>query len=75
MIRFGKVMAFREIVGHRRLLSILARAIANDTLTPSLILSGPEGVGKRLTAIAIAQALNCVDRPSRSSSSRVATVV
>ena len=54
-------MSFQEIVGHRRLLSILARAIANDTLTPSLILSGPEGVGKRLTAIAIAQALNCAD--------------
>jgi DNA polymerase III subunit delta' len=57
-------MAFRDIVGHRRLLSLLSRAIARDSLTPSLILSGPEGVGKRLTAIAIAQELNCVDRRS-----------
>jgi DNA polymerase-3 subunit delta' len=54
-------MAFREVVGHRRLLSLLSRAIARESLTPSLILSGPEGVGKRLTAVAIAQALNCRD--------------
>jgi len=53
-------MAFREIVGHRRLLGLLSQAIARGSLTPSLILSGPEGVGKRLTAVAVAQALNCV---------------
>jgi len=52
-------MAFRDVVGHRRLLSLLSRAIARDSLTPSLVLSGPEGVGKRLTAISIAQAMNC----------------
>jgi len=52
-------MAFREVVGHRRLLTLLSRAIARDSLTPSLVFSGPEGVGKRLTAISIAQALNC----------------
>jgi DNA polymerase-3 subunit delta' len=53
-------MAFREVVGHRRLLSLLSRAIQRQSLTPSLILSGPEGVGKRLTAISIAQELNCL---------------
>jgi len=57
-------MAFQDIVGHRQLTGLLARAIARDSLTPSLLLSGPEGVGKRLTAIAIAQALNCTHRPS-----------
>src|SRR5687767_12229190 len=57
-------MAFREVVGHRRLLSLLSQAIQRQSLTPSLILSGPEGVGKRLTAIAIAQELNCLSRPS-----------
>jgi DNA polymerase III subunit delta' len=64
MIRFGETMAFREVTGHRRLLSLLARAIARGSLTPSLLLSGPEGVGKRLTAVSIAQALNCNDRRS-----------
>jgi DNA polymerase-3 subunit delta' len=57
-------MAFEQVVGHRRLVSLLSQAIQRQTLTPSLILSGPEGVGKRLTAISIAQALNCLDRPS-----------
>ena len=52
-------MAFREVTGHRRLVSLLSQAIRRQSLTPSLILSGPEGVGKRLTAISIAQALNC----------------
>ena len=52
-------MAFREVVGHRRLVSLLSQAIRRQSLTPSLILSGPEGVGKRLTAISIAQELNC----------------
>jgi DNA polymerase-3 subunit delta' len=55
-------MAFREILGHSRLLSLLSRAIARQSLTPSLILSGPEGIGKGLTAIAIAQELNCLSR-------------
>ena len=52
-------MPFRDVVGHRRLLSLLSRAIERDSLTPSLMLSGPEGVGKRATALALAQALNC----------------
>jgi DNA polymerase-3 subunit delta' len=59
MIGFRQIMAFREVVGHRRLVSLLSRAIARESLTPTLLLSGPEGVGKRLTAVAIAQALNC----------------
>jgi len=57
-------MAFRDLVGHRRLLSLLTRAIHRQSLTPSLILSGPEGVGKRLTAISIAQELNCPEGAS-----------
>jgi DNA polymerase-3 subunit delta' len=55
-------MAFRDIVGHRRLLSLLSRAIGRQSLTPSLILSGPEGVGKGLVAKSIAQELNCLRR-------------
>lgn len=55
-------MAFRAITGHRPLLELLSRATARQTLPPSLLFAGPEGVGKRLTAIALAQALNC-ERP------------
>src|SRR5688500_11688366 len=56
-------MPFRAITGHRPLLELLARATARDTLPPSLVFAGPAGVGKRLTALALAQALNC-DRPT-----------
>ena len=41
------------------MLELLARAVARGTLPPSLIFSGPEGVGKRTTAVGLAQALNC----------------
>jgi DNA polymerase III subunit delta' len=55
-------MAFRAITGHQPLLALLARATARGSLPPSLIFSGPDGVGKRMAAVALAQALNC-ERP------------
>lgn len=55
-------MPFRDIIGHRRLVALLSRSIARETLPPSLILSGPAGVGKRLAALSIAQAVNCLAR-------------
>ena len=52
-------MAFHEIVGHRAVLSRISQAVARDSLPPSVLLTGPGGVGKRLVAEAIAQAVNC----------------
>src|SRR6266446_5695569 len=52
-------MPFREVIGHRRLIGLLARSVRRESLPPSLIFAGPSGVGKRLTAVATAQALNC----------------
>ena len=51
-------MPFRDIAGHRRLVGLVARSIRRGTLPPSLILAGPDGVGKRLLAFAAAQTLN-----------------
>jgi DNA polymerase III subunit delta' len=51
---------FRAIVGHRRLVSLLSRAAAGGSVPPALLLAGPLGVGKRRMAIALAQALNCL---------------
>jgi DNA polymerase III subunit delta' len=53
-------MSFRDVVGHRRIVDLLSRAVSRDSLPPSLIFAGPGGVGKRKVAIAVAQALNCV---------------
>ena len=54
-------MPFRDVVGHVRLVDLLARSIAGSTLPPSLLFGGPAGVGKQLTALAVAQALNCTN--------------
>lgn len=54
-------MPFRDIIGHRKLVGLLARSVARHSLPPSLIFSGPVGVGKRLAAISTAQALNCLE--------------
>src|SRR5215472_10604023 len=52
-------MPFRQIAGHRPVLDLLARAVSRGSVPPTLIFAGPEGVGKRRTAVALAQALNC----------------
>ena len=52
-------MPFRDIPGHRRILDLLVRSIANDALPPSLLFAGPPGAPTRETAVAVAQALNC----------------
>jgi DNA polymerase-3 subunit delta' len=52
-------MQFRDISGHRQVLDLIARAAVRGTLPPSLIFAGPDGVGKRRTARALAQLLNC----------------
>jgi len=52
-------MPFKDVIGHRRVVRLLARSIRRDLLPPSLIFAGPTGVGKRLTAVATAQAVNC----------------
>jgi len=52
-------MPFSGIAGHRPVIDLLLRGVARQTLPPSLVFAGPDGVGKRLAAVALAQALNC----------------
>src|SRR3954468_7887497 len=52
-------MPFRDITGHRHLFELMARAAERETLPPSLIFAGPDGVGKHAAAVALAQLLNC----------------
>jgi DNA polymerase-3 subunit delta' len=52
-------LPFRDLVGHRHLLDLVAAAAARGSLPPSLIFAGPDGVGKRTAAVALAQLVNC----------------
>lgn len=52
-------MSFSSIIGHDRQIEILKRAVANDALAHAYLFSGEPGIGKRLTALALAAALNC----------------
>jgi len=53
-------MPFSTIIGHRRIVALLTRAIAHDRLPPSLLLAGPAGIGKHCAAMAVAEAVNCL---------------
>jgi DNA polymerase-3 subunit delta' len=61
----GAPMLLRDIIGHRRLTTLLARAIARESLPPTLLFAGPPGIGKWAVARASAQAVNCLE-PVRS---------
>lgn len=53
-------MPFSGIVGHRRIIALLSRSLAEERLPQSLLFAGARGVGKRRTAIALAEAINCL---------------
>ena len=52
-------MAFANVLGHDRVKGLLARALRQGRLPPALLLRGPEGVGKRTLALAVARGLLC----------------
>lgn len=52
-------MTFDQILGHDRQKDILRRALANGRLAHAYLFTGPEGIGKRLMALALARAIVC----------------
>ncbi len=52
-------MSFGTIIGHERPITILKRALANKTLAHAYLFSGAAGIGKKMTARALATAVNC----------------
>ncbi len=55
-------MGFADILGHDRAKGLLETAVREDRLPPALLLSGPEGIGKRTLAVVTARALLCETR-------------
>jgi DNA polymerase-3 subunit delta' len=55
-------MAFRDVVGHQRPLKILRKQIETGRVYHAYLFTGVEGIGKRLVALNMAKALNCVDQ-------------
>ena len=52
-------MKLGDIRGHESIRRLMVRAVAHDRLPPCLVLAGPEGVGKRCVALALASFVNC----------------
>lgn len=54
-------MGFSEIEGQDKAINIIKRAISSGHIAQTYLFHGPEGVGKKMTAINFAKALNCHD--------------
>ncbi|MBM4136023.1 MAG: DNA polymerase III subunit [Nitrospira sp.] len=52
-------MAFKDIIGQDRAVSIILRTIHRGRLPSSYLFAGESGIGKKFTAINLAKTLNC----------------
>jgi len=52
-------MGFAELIGHSKQIGTLRAALANERLHHAYLFLGPDGVGKRMVARALAQAIHC----------------
>jgi len=57
-------MAFKDITGNWGVKRILSKALKQKKLSNSLLFAGPEGIGKKETALVVAKALNCLKKSS-----------
>ncbi len=53
-------MAFKDVLGHSRAITLLRRAITNEKVVNSYLFLGSEGIGKKYVALQFAKALNCL---------------
>lgn len=52
-------MNSNEIIGHKDIIARLDQAVKNKHVASALLFSGPDGIGKKLVALRLAQILNC----------------
>lgn len=53
-------MALRDVIGQDRALRILSGTLKRERVPSSMLFSGDSGIGKRMTAVNYAKAINCV---------------
>jgi DNA polymerase-3 subunit delta' len=55
-------MALRNVTGQDKAVSILLKTIQRGRISSSYLFAGESGIGKKLTAVNLAKALNCLGR-------------
>lgn len=58
-------MSFRDIIGHEHSIAALKATVAHGRLAHAYLFHGEASIGKRLTALRFAQALNCESTSDR----------
>ncbi|HEX2950167.1 MAG TPA: DNA polymerase III subunit delta' [Armatimonadota bacterium] len=58
-------MSFSQILAQENSINALRRSVVEDQVGHAYLFVGPEGIGKRTTALAYAKALNCMDNEAR----------
>ena len=53
-------MAFKDIIGQEKAVSILQRSIQRGRIASSYLFAGEPGIGKKFAAITLAKAVNCL---------------
>ena len=53
-------MALKDVVGQEKALAILKGSIVRERMPHAMLFAGDEGIGKKLTALNTAKALNCL---------------
>ncbi len=66
-------MPFSSVLGHRAVLDLLRETVRRGRVPQSLLFAGPDGVGKRTVALALAQAVNCPHRADGDACGRCST--
>lgn len=59
-------MSFKDIRGNLKAIEVIKAGISRDTLFGAYLFTGPEGVGKMLSAKVLAKALNCLENTADS---------
>lgn len=55
-------MSFDDVIGNTKVKKILHRVLKQKKLPNSMLFAGPEGIGKKKTAMVVAKALNCLKK-------------